>query len=851
MTSFCAYLGCLLAASHVVADATFHSLATSNFAQDWSNTGLITADDVWSGVPSIIGFRGDDLTTATATDPQTVLADGAATPVDVIANQVDPNALVTGGVAEFEITNPTVALQGSGTADACHLVVHVDATGRSDVHVAFSARDIDGSSDSAIQPIAVHFRAGTSGSYTNVPTCFVADATTGPSLATLVTAVSCTLPASANGASQLRIRIMTTNAVGSDEWVGIDNIVVSSTATSSASADVTIVELGGSTTTTEATGAGHTDTFTLELVLASQPTADVTVTPSSSVPAEVTVSGALTFTSSTWSSAQTVTVTGVDDDVDDGDKTSVISFALTSQDANYNNLAIAKTVTVTNKDDDTAGVAVVATDGFTATTEAAGAGHTDTFTVALTSQPTANVVVALASDDTTEVEVSPTSLLFTSADWDVAQMVTVTGVDDAIVDGTQTASITFTVTSADAKYDGFAVTAVSVANADDDSAGATGACCAADINAVNKCNSISTSCATDEFFVVTAASSCSASLCCPAAPSGVQCPAGSSSTKFVVFTFTNTGLVPHTVCVNGWESTDANGTPPTGVVQRTLTLTSDILSLPTDTYNCQFGAATNPVSGFATSFQCLSAAQNEIQFKECESFCAGDNLACTYRRKRAILLPAAVGSIAAFTLASSAGGDPHLRGANGAQYDLKGVAGGVYALFVAPVFQINVQLAAVGPEARFMSKLSVLVGGTALTIGPWFKTRAVEIAAHFKALNATAQVKGSHLTVVLCDNHVIRVEARHTVGEDGQNYLNVAVEVPGCHDAYDGALGHTFQCAHVLHTRPFEWSAAREEAFRVDGLQSRSGAYRDDALCAREDEYANGDALFLLGGMSH
>ena len=32
------------------------------FSQDWSNTGLITVDDDWSGVNSIIGYRGDGLT---------------------------------------------------------------------------------------------------------------------------------------------------------------------------------------------------------------------------------------------------------------------------------------------------------------------------------------------------------------------------------------------------------------------------------------------------------------------------------------------------------------------------------------------------------------------------------------------------------------------------------------------------------------------------------------------------------------------------------------------------------------------------------------------------------------------
>src|SRR5262249_36933321 len=61
-----------------------------------------------------------------------------------------------------------------------------------------------------------------------VPGGYLADATTGPSLATLVTPVDVILPPDANNQAVLQIRIMTTNAVGNDEWVGIDDIVVSS-----------------------------------------------------------------------------------------------------------------------------------------------------------------------------------------------------------------------------------------------------------------------------------------------------------------------------------------------------------------------------------------------------------------------------------------------------------------------------------------------------------------------------------------------------------------------------------------------------------------------------------------------
>jgi hypothetical protein len=204
---------------------------TLPFSQDWSTNLLSTTDD-WSPVPGIVGFRGDDLTTATGVDPRTLLQDGSATPVDVNVNQANPDTFATGGVAEFDtLTNPVVALQGSGTADAPFLVLYLNTTGQSNIRVQYNARDVDGSADNAVQPIVTQYRVGSTGSYVNVAGGFIADATTGPSLATLVTPVNAVLPAAANNQPLVEVRIMTTNAVGNDEWVGIDDISVTTSAT--------------------------------------------------------------------------------------------------------------------------------------------------------------------------------------------------------------------------------------------------------------------------------------------------------------------------------------------------------------------------------------------------------------------------------------------------------------------------------------------------------------------------------------------------------------------------------------------------------------------------------------------
>ena len=123
-------------------------------------------------------------------------------------------------------------------------------------------------------------------------------------------------------------------------------------------------------------------------------------------------------------------------------------------------------VAVTNTDNDAAGITVTPITGLT-TTEARG---TATFTVVLTSAPTGDVTINLSSSDTTEGTV-PASLTFTAANFSVAQTVTVTGVDDALVDGNVAYTIATTVTSGDAIYAAINPADVAVTNTDNDAAG--------------------------------------------------------------------------------------------------------------------------------------------------------------------------------------------------------------------------------------------------------------------------------------------------------------------------------------------------------------------------------------------
>ena len=227
-------------------------------------------------------------------------------------------------------------------------------------------------------------------------------------------------------------------------------------------AGITVTPTSGLTTTE----AGGTATFTV--VLTSRPVADVTIGLSSSDTTEGTVSpSSLIFTSANWNIPQTVTVTGVNDALDDGDIAYSIVTAPATSAGGYNGVD-ASDVSVTNTDNDTAGITVNPTAGLS-TTEGGG---TATFTVVLNTQPTANVTIGLSSSDTTEGTVSPASLTFTNANWNTPQTVTVTGVNDAVVDGNIAYTIvTAPATSSDTNYNGVDPSDVSVTNIDNNTVG--------------------------------------------------------------------------------------------------------------------------------------------------------------------------------------------------------------------------------------------------------------------------------------------------------------------------------------------------------------------------------------------
>jgi alpha-tubulin suppressor-like RCC1 family protein len=218
----------------------------------------------------------------------------------------------------------------------------------------------------------------------------------------------------------------------------------------------------GAPSVTMTTEKGATATFAV--VLGSQPSADVTLAIASSDTNEAVVDKAsVVFTKSNWDQAQTITVTGVDDDVVDGDKDVTITIAKpASSDAGYAALA-GSTVVLKNMDDDTAGIAVAPPTG--KTTEKGG---TLKFTTQLRSKPSADVTIPVVSSDVAEGTVDKASLVFTAANWNQPQEVTVTGVDDKKADPATAYSVNLGLaTSTDALYKD-ATAKVDLTNTDDD-----------------------------------------------------------------------------------------------------------------------------------------------------------------------------------------------------------------------------------------------------------------------------------------------------------------------------------------------------------------------------------------------
>jgi hypothetical protein len=201
------------------------------------------------------------------------------------------------------------------------------------------------------------------------------------------------------------------------------------------------------------------------------------------------------FDSNNWNVPQTVTLVGVDDSWTDGDTPYNILLNPTgSSDQVYGTLPVVY-VEATNLDNEVAGIIATPSSGLV-TTEAGGQ---TTFTVQLAAPPLGVALVEVSSLNPAEGTVSvpppclipvqgndrnqvcpPTvqvgkntvpitsTLIFFTYNWNVPQTVTVTGVDDAILDGDQAYNIQLKTTCCDLAYTALPPVLVGVTNLDNE-----------------------------------------------------------------------------------------------------------------------------------------------------------------------------------------------------------------------------------------------------------------------------------------------------------------------------------------------------------------------------------------------
>ncbi len=242
---------------------------------------------------------------------------------------------------------------------------------------------------------------------------------------------------------------------------------------------LTVAEIDDAGTSTTAENEG-----TYTVVLLTEPTDDVVISVTVPAGAPFTASpSSLTFTpggAGIWSTPQEVTVTALNDDLDNsgGSRSAMITHTLNAGSSDYGGVS-AGAVSVTVTDDDEKGVTVskasLTIDEVDDTATENTAENVGTYTVVLTSEPTANVVISVTVPNGAPFGASPSSLTFTPSGtgiWNAPQTVTVTALDDNIDNngGSRSAAITHTLTVGSSDYAGVTADPVSVTVSDDDGA---------------------------------------------------------------------------------------------------------------------------------------------------------------------------------------------------------------------------------------------------------------------------------------------------------------------------------------------------------------------------------------------
>ena len=291
----------------------------------------------------------------------------------------------------------------------------------------------------AITDYDVQYRAGTSGSWSD-----------GGHTGTAVTATLSGL--SENTSYQVQVRATSDDGTGSwsDSGSGTTDANAAPGVTLALSDD-SIGENGGVSTVTATVSPASAAAFTVTVAAAA-------VSPAVAADFRLSANTVLSFAENATTSTGSVTITGVDDDVDAADKTVTVSGTVSAT-----SVTAPPNRTLTLEDDDAAGVTVSVTALTVTEQDATG----DSYTVVLDTEPTHEVTVTVGGHSGTDVSLSSSTLTFTPPNWDRAQTVTVKARNDDDT-ANDAVTLTHTATSTDGNYSGITIADVSVTVTDND-----------------------------------------------------------------------------------------------------------------------------------------------------------------------------------------------------------------------------------------------------------------------------------------------------------------------------------------------------------------------------------------------
>ena len=451
-----------------------NSVATIEVTGPWSNTREVTYKNDNLAALTITG-KPVTVTEASSTTYTVALTKAYAGVLSISSDDtnvatVSPSSLTFAAATYNTAQTVTVTGVANGSAVIDHAFRLTGATADAIPDAGSVDVTVKAPPSVTVDPTTLTVNEGGSGAYTvkldTEPTADVTITVAGASGDVTVTGSPLTFTTQNYNTAQT----VTVNAAEDDDAVTDTAVTLTHSASGGGynsvtidSVQVTVTENDTPGVTVEPTALsvneGSSNTYTVKLN--TEPTHNVTVTVGGAS-GDVTVTGSpLTFTTSNYGTAQTVTVNAGEDN-DTTNDSATLTHGATSSDTTYGASLSIQDVSVTVTDNDTPGVTVEPT---TLTVNEGGSGA---YTVKLNTEPTHNVTVTVGGASG-EVSVTGSPLTFTTENYGTAQTVTVNaGEDDDTTN--DSATLTHSAASRDSNYGGsLPIESVRVTVTDNDS----------------------------------------------------------------------------------------------------------------------------------------------------------------------------------------------------------------------------------------------------------------------------------------------------------------------------------------------------------------------------------------------